>query len=69
MVDKILRTRAAIAVQNGIRAKLGIDATIPFDEKARSRRCACAPVEVDGESLSYDPRAFRTATSLQGAWF
>jgi 2,5-furandicarboxylate decarboxylase 1 len=45
--------------QNGIRAKLGIDATIPFDEKARFRRCEFAPVEIDGQSLSSDPVVVR----------
>jgi 2,5-furandicarboxylate decarboxylase 1 len=45
--------------QNGMRAKLGIDATIPFDEKVRFRRCEFAAVEVAGESLSFDPKAFQ----------
>jgi 2,5-furandicarboxylate decarboxylase 1 len=45
--------------QNGIRAKLGIDATIPFDEKARFRRCEFAPIEIDSQSLSSDPVVVR----------
>ncbi|MEP9354375.1 UbiD family decarboxylase [Xanthobacter sp. KR7-65] len=32
--------------KNGIRAKLGIDATVPVDEKERYRRVAFAPVEI-----------------------
>jgi 2,5-furandicarboxylate decarboxylase 1 len=38
----------------GIRAKLGIDATVPFDDKARFRRCEFTPVAVDGKSFSLD---------------
>jgi 2,5-furandicarboxylate decarboxylase 1 len=40
--------------RNGIRAKLGIDATVPFAERARFMRCAFAPVEVDGNAFSAD---------------
>lgn len=36
---------------NGIRAKLGIDATIPFEEKARYRRVEFAPVDVAPEAF------------------
>jgi len=45
--------------QNGIRAKLGIDATVPFEEKARFARCAFAPVDVDPKDLSFDRKAMR----------
>ena len=40
------------ASQNGIRAKLGIDATVPFDEKARFSRVEFASVTVDPRDLS-----------------
>ena len=45
------------ASQNGIRTKLGIDATIPFEEKARFSRVAFAPVDVDASKLSGDVNA------------
>jgi 2,5-furandicarboxylate decarboxylase 1 len=38
--------------QNGIRAKLGIDATVPFEDKARFARCSFAPVAVEQAMLS-----------------
>jgi 2,5-furandicarboxylate decarboxylase 1 len=41
--------------KGGIRTKLGIDATVPFAEKARFARCEFAKVEVDGKNLSADP--------------
>jgi len=41
--------------QNGIRAKVGIDATVPLDEKARFQRCAFVDVAVDANSISSDP--------------
>ena len=37
--------------KNGIRAKLGIDATVPVDEKERYRRVAFAPVEISGSTF------------------
>jgi 2,5-furandicarboxylate decarboxylase 1 len=40
--------------QNGIRAKVGIDATIPLEEKARFRRCEFLDVEVDPANISSD---------------
>jgi 2,5-furandicarboxylate decarboxylase 1 len=40
--------------QNGIRAKVGIDATIPIEEKARFRRCKFLDVDVDSASISSD---------------
>jgi 2,5-furandicarboxylate decarboxylase 1 len=45
--------------QNGIRTKLGIDATVPFTEKARFARCEFAAVEVDPECISSDPAVVR----------
>ena len=41
--------------RNGIRAKLGIDATIPLEEKARFRRCEFLDVDVDAAGISSDP--------------
>jgi 2,5-furandicarboxylate decarboxylase 1 len=46
--------------QNGIRAKLGIDATIPFTEKSRFARCEFEKVSVDPNMLSDDPQVIRT---------
>jgi 2,5-furandicarboxylate decarboxylase 1 len=40
--------------QNGIRAKVGIDATVPVDEKARFRRCEFVDVDIDAASISSD---------------
>jgi 2,5-furandicarboxylate decarboxylase 1 len=40
--------------RNGIRTKLGIDATVPFEEKARFARCAFLPVDVHPDDLSFD---------------
>ena len=48
--------------RNGIRAKLGIDATVPFAERSRFLRCEFAPVEIEPESFSVD--AARIATRL-----
>jgi len=39
---------------NGVQAKLGIDATIPFAEKARFKRASFEPVTVDAKNLSGD---------------
>jgi 2,5-furandicarboxylate decarboxylase 1 len=45
--------------KNGVRAKLGVDATIPFNEKSRFARCEF--VDVDAEmSLSSDPALLRS---------
>jgi 2,5-furandicarboxylate decarboxylase 1 len=41
--------------RDGIRAKVGIDATVPFGELARYRRCEFADVAIDAEALSSDP--------------
>lgn len=43
----------------GIRAKVGIDATVPFEEKARFQRCSFAEVDVDTASISTDPSLLR----------
>lgn len=40
--------------QNGIRAKLGIDATVPFEERARFARAQFAPVDVRDDALDAD---------------
>jgi 2,5-furandicarboxylate decarboxylase 1 len=45
--------------QNGIRTKLGIDATVPFADKARFARCSFEPVEIDAKNLSADAAAIR----------
>jgi 2,5-furandicarboxylate decarboxylase 1 len=45
--------------QNGIRTKLGIDATVPFGEKARFQRCEFAPAEIDIENFATDPTTVR----------
>jgi len=45
--------------ENGIRAKVGIDATIPFEEKARFRRCEFVDVTVDAGAISSDPDVIR----------
>jgi 2,5-furandicarboxylate decarboxylase 1 len=52
------------AGQNGIRAKLGIDATVPFAERARFARCVFEPVTVDDRMLSTDPAAIRARLDL-----
>ena len=43
------------AGRNGIRAKLGIDATVPFEERDRFRRMAFEPTEVGPGDLGSDP--------------
>jgi 2,5-furandicarboxylate decarboxylase 1 len=40
--------------QNGIRAKVGIDATVPLDERARFQRCEFVDVDIDAASISSD---------------
>ena len=44
---------------NGIRAKLGIDATVPFADKQRFSRCSFEPVTIDANSLSFDSARLR----------
>ena len=50
--------------QNGIRAKLGIDATVPFAEKARFARCEFEEVTIDPKALSADPDAIRARLEI-----
>jgi 2,5-furandicarboxylate decarboxylase 1 len=50
--------------QNGIRAKLGIDATVPFAEKARFARCEFEEVAIDPKAMSSDPAAIRARLDL-----
>ena len=45
--------------RNGVRAKTGIDATVPFEEKARFRRCEFADVNVDTACLVSDAAFLR----------
>jgi 2,5-furandicarboxylate decarboxylase 1 len=45
--------------QNGIRAKLGIDATVPFAEKGRFARCEFEKIQIDNKALSSDPALIR----------
>ncbi|HEY1546061.1 MAG TPA: UbiD family decarboxylase [Xanthobacteraceae bacterium] len=45
--------------RDGIRAKVGIDATVPFGELARYRRCEFADVKIDAGALSSDPQVVR----------
>ncbi len=44
---------------NGVRAKVGIDATVPVGEKARFRRCEFSDVAVEVGSISSDPALLR----------
>jgi 2,5-furandicarboxylate decarboxylase 1 len=50
--------------QNGIRAKLGIDATIPATEKARFARCEFEKVSIEPNNLSADPHLIRSQLGL-----
>jgi 2,5-furandicarboxylate decarboxylase 1 len=50
--------------QNGIRAKLGIDATVPVTEKARFARCEFEKVVIDSGALSVDPAMIRARLDL-----
>ena len=50
--------------RNGIRAKLGIDATVPFADKDRFARCAFEPVSIDAAVLSADPALLRRRLGL-----
>lgn len=49
---------------NGIHAKLGIDATIPFADKARFQRASFEPVAVDAKNLSSRPELVRERLAL-----
>jgi 2,5-furandicarboxylate decarboxylase 1 len=50
------------ASNEGIRAKLGIDATVPFEERERFQRIAFAPVEINEGQFTRDP-------AEAGRWF
>ncbi len=45
--------------KNGIRAKLGIDATVPVGEKERFQRCVFSDAPIDDAALSSDPALIR----------
>ena len=45
---------------NGIRAKVGIDATVPLDQRDRFRRCEFVDVEIDTAKMSSDPALIRS---------
>ncbi|MDB5597515.1 MAG: UbiD family decarboxylase [Hyphomicrobiales bacterium] len=49
------------AGNNGIRAKLGIDATVPFDEQERFKRVVFAPVESPSNQVTSDPATVNDA--------
>jgi 2,5-furandicarboxylate decarboxylase 1 len=49
-----------VRVSNGgIRTKLGIDATVPFEERERFSRCQFAPVDVRPSDLTFDNEVLR----------
>jgi len=48
----------------GIRTKLGVDATVPFAEKARFARCEFKDVAIDEKALSSDPAVARKRLDL-----
>ena len=50
--------------QAGIRAKLGIDATVPFADKARFARCRFEHVAIDRNALSADAAVVRARLDL-----
>ena len=50
--------------QNGIRAKLGIDATVAFAEKARFARCAFEKIAIDPHALSADADLIRARLDI-----
>ncbi|MBI4293927.1 MAG: UbiD family decarboxylase [Betaproteobacteria bacterium] len=45
------------ASRNGVRAKLGIDATVPFEEKARYARLRFKNIDIDERAFSSNPPA------------
>jgi 2,5-furandicarboxylate decarboxylase 1 len=45
--------------RNGIRAKVGIDATVPLEEKARFQRCQFLDVDIDPARIVSDPALLR----------
>jgi 2,5-furandicarboxylate decarboxylase 1 len=50
--------------QNGIRAKLGIDATIPFTDKPRFARCQFEKIAIDPNALSRDADLIRARLAV-----
>jgi 2,5-furandicarboxylate decarboxylase 1 len=48
----------------GMRTKLGIDATVPFAEKARFARCEFKPVDIDAKAMTLDAGAARKRLDL-----
>ena len=53
-----------VRVSNGgIRTKLGIDATVPFEERERFTRCQFAPVDVRPSDLTFDNEVLRARLS------
>ena len=48
----------------GMRTKLGIDATVPFAEKARFARCEFKPVEADAKAMTTDAEVARKRLGL-----
>ena len=47
-----------------MRTKLGIDATVPFAEKARFARCTFKPVDVDASAMTTDAAVARKRLDL-----
>jgi 2,5-furandicarboxylate decarboxylase 1 len=45
--------------RNGIRAKVGIDATVPIEDRPRFARCVFTDVEIDPASVSTDPAVLK----------
>jgi 2,5-furandicarboxylate decarboxylase 1 len=52
------------AGNGGIRAKLGIDATVPFAERERFARCVFEPATIEANALSSDPEVIRARLDL-----
>jgi 2,5-furandicarboxylate decarboxylase 1 len=50
--------------QNGIRAKLGIDATVAFAERSRFARCEFEQVAIDAKAFSTDVDAIRSRLEI-----
>jgi 2,5-furandicarboxylate decarboxylase 1 len=48
----------------GMRTKLGIDATVPFAERARFARCEFKPVELDAKDFANDAATARKRLDL-----
>jgi 2,5-furandicarboxylate decarboxylase 1 len=48
----------------GMRTKLGIDASVPFEDKARFARCEFKPMEIVDGAISSDPAVARKRLDL-----